>query len=116
MLIHFKDFNHPLNIYADLTVACHNGVATLTADGDAIFVRFSSLSVIFGILKAVESNRNFSATLNQLDYALKKVDITVYWRSRRFAILGSNGKPFFLSLLIGLQRIFKPFAAQNGLA
>ena len=96
------------NLYADLRLTCDAGALDIKAhDGKAVFLRFSSLRVAFAFLRMNKERDSFVGILKKVDRALKQVDITLFWRSSRLPILGSNAKPSLILALILIQRISK---------
>ena len=90
-----------LDIQSDLNLACDAGVLEIRAQGREVRVRFSSLKIVFVMLKSLRK----VSVLKSIDLALKKVDVTLYWGDSRFGILGSNGNRFLLLTLVGIQKV-----------
>jgi hypothetical protein len=84
-----------------------SGTIAIKADDGSIFVSFSSLRVAFTFLRMFVGSNSFPDILKTIDQALKQMDITIFWQSKRIGILGSKGKPIFVWLLLLLQRFIK---------
>ncbi|MDH3723191.1 MAG: hypothetical protein OER74_16970 [Desulfobacteraceae bacterium] len=95
----------PIHVNADLRVTCETGTIDITADGKEILVHFSSLRVAIKLLRMLSVKDCFADTLKTVDQALKRMDVTLFWQSSLFGILGSKGRPFLRLALIGIQKI-----------
>ena len=97
---------YPVDVYSDLTMKCDDGSTYIKGyGGNSIFINFSSLGSAFAFLRMIDKFDGFANVLKTFDHSLKRIDVTLFWRSSNFPILGSNGKPFLLKALIVLLRI-----------
>jgi len=97
---------YPVGVYSDLTMKCDDGSIYIKGyGGNAIFIHFSSLRSVFTFLIMIDKFDGFVNVLKTFDRSLKRIDVTLFWRSSNFPILGSNGKLFLLKALTVMLRI-----------
>ena len=94
----------PLDIYADIIVTCDTGTLEIKGDGKSVIAHTSSLRVVLTLLKMFKRIDAFAQFLRAADSKLKQMGVTLFWRSSRFGVLGSEGKPILLSMLTWLCR------------
>ena len=97
----------PLDIVADLNVNFAKETFTVKADGNEIFVITPSLRSAMMLLRALKHVGCSVDLLKAADRTLKRIDVTLFWQSSRFGILGSKSKPLLRSALLAFQSIVK---------
>jgi hypothetical protein len=98
----------PLDIVADLGIEHATGSVKIKADGQKMIVTGASLWSAINLLVSLKKAGCSTETLKAVDGALKRIDVTLAWKSSHFGVLGKHSKNIFRMVLFAAYKILRP--------
>ena len=99
----------PIDVIADLSIQGKSGTIIVVADGRSIVFKGQLLRSMMQLKIVVNQIRNAAGSIRFADQLLKRADLSICLRSRRFIILGSNVNPLVLATITVLTRLLAGF-------